>query len=80
MLALCMLVTHAAVRADTLVGEVVAVADGDTLTILDERQAQRIVRLAGIDAPEKGQPYGAAARRQLQQLALKRTARVEFKK
>ncbi len=37
--------------ADTLVGRVVGLADGDTVTVLDAQQAQHKIRLAGIDAP-----------------------------
>lgn len=53
---------HAA--AAGLNGRVVAVHDGDTITVLVERREVR-VRLAGIDAPEQGQPYASAARRAL---------------
>ena len=45
-------------------GRVVVVHDGDTITVL-AGGAERRVRLVGIDAPERGQPYGSAARRQL---------------
>jgi micrococcal nuclease len=38
-----------------LTGKVVKIADGDTLTILDASNTQHKIRLAGIDAPEKGQ-------------------------
>ncbi len=67
--------------ADTyrLSGRVVQVADGDTLTLLADRERQR-VRLASIDAPETGhgrqrpgQPYGQAARRALADLVAGRT-------
>lgn len=50
--------------AATLAGRVVAVHDGDTITVLVERREVR-VRLAGIDAPERGQAHGSAARRAL---------------
>jgi len=40
-----------------LEGTVVKVADGDTITVLDSNKVQRRVRIAGIDAPEKGQPF-----------------------
>jgi micrococcal nuclease len=39
-----------------LVGKVVKVADGDTITILINSTEHRI-RLHGIDCPEKGQPF-----------------------
>lgn len=45
-------------------GRVVSVHDGDTVTVLSGG-VERRVRLVGIDAPERGQPYGSAARRGL---------------
>ena len=41
-------------------GRVAAIVDGDTLH-LAAGTVTRVVRLAGIDAPEKGQPFGNAA-------------------
>lgn len=38
--------------ADTLVGKVVHVADGDTVTVLDVQRQQHRVRVSGIDAPD----------------------------
>lgn len=49
-------------------GRVVAVQDGDTVTILDGARVQHRVRIAGIDAPEKGQPFGEAAKESLARL------------
>jgi len=46
--------------ADTLTGRVVAIADGDTLTLLDVSFQQHKVRLVGIDAPESEQPSALA--------------------
>ena len=40
-----------ATLADTLIGKVVGVADGDTITVLDGQQTQHKVRLMGIDCP-----------------------------
>ena len=46
-------------------GRLGPLADGDTLTVLDESHTQHKIRLAGIDAPEKGQTFGAKARENL---------------
>jgi endonuclease YncB( thermonuclease family) len=56
-------------------GKVVAIADGDTLTLLVDRQQMK-VRLAEIDTPERRQPYGSRAKEGLSQLAFGRRARV----
>lgn len=45
--------------------EVVSVADGDTFTRLDSQNRQIKVRLHGLDAPEKAQPFGNVARKAL---------------
>jgi endonuclease YncB( thermonuclease family) len=58
-------------------GTVVAVADGDTLTVVNKRARRIIIRLAEIDAPEKCQPYGGQARKLLTELALHRAVKVE---
>ena len=49
-------------------GEVVAVLDGDTVDVMHEGRAVR-VRLAGIDCPEKRQPFGKRAKQRASQLA-----------
>lgn len=49
-------------------GKVVRVSDGDTVTILDDGKQQHRVRLTGIDAPERGQPFGTASRDNLASL------------
>lgn len=56
-------------------GRIVAIADGDTLTLLVDRTQVRI-RLAQIDAPESGQPYGRASKKALSALAFGKPARV----
>ena len=50
-----------------MAGQVVKVVDGDTLDVLVENRPQRI-RLDGIDAPERGQPFAKAAGTYLGQL------------
>lgn len=46
---------------------ITSVVDGDTFTVLHGRQQIR-VRLDGIDAPEKSQPFSERSREQLSQL------------
>lgn len=54
--------------AVTFRARVVGVTDGDTLTVLDEGNQQHTIRLAEIDAPERGQPWGARAKQTLSSL------------
>jgi hypothetical protein len=74
---LLLLVGSTGVQAETVIGRVVAVSDGDTLTLQVAGRESVRIRLAGIDAPELDQPYGAQARRALTALARHGTARVE---
>jgi endonuclease YncB( thermonuclease family) len=46
-------------------GKVVAIADGDTITVLDAQRQQHKIRLAGIDAPEKKQAFGQTSKKHL---------------
>jgi len=72
-LALWMTVTSAS--AATLVGRVVKIADGDTLTIVvDDRQEK--IRLSDIDTPERRQPYGTRAKQALADLTFGKTITV----
>lgn len=66
--------------AEVLVGKAVAVADGDTITVLDESKVQHKIRLAGIDAPERKQPFGQRAKEQLSDLVFGKTVQVETEK
>lgn len=51
-------------RLPELVGKVGRVLDGDTFELLVDQQPVRI-RVIGIDAPEKGQPFGKQSRQSL---------------
>lgn len=55
-----------------LAGQIVRVADGDTVTLLDDGRTQHRIRLDSIDAPEAshgarepGQPFAEASRKNL---------------
>ena len=61
-------------------GKVVAVTDGDTIKILDNSRVQHKVRLTGIDAPEKAQPFGNASRKNLASMVAGKDVRVETSK
>ncbi|EHL99403.1 nuclease-like protein [Acetobacteraceae bacterium AT-5844] len=62
--------------AEELRGRVVAIADGDTLTLLTAERRQMRIRLHGIDAPERRQPFGTRAREALSELAFRKEVRV----
>ncbi len=47
---------------------VIGISDGDTITVLDNQKVQHKIRLAGIDAPEKGQDFGNKAKEHLSDL------------
>ena len=57
---------------------VVSVSDGDTLTCLTPNKKQIKVRLAEIDAPEKGQPFGQKAKKALSDKVFKRSVQLEI--
>lgn len=54
-------------------GKVVGVSDGDTITVLDSNRVQHKIRVAGIDAPEKGQDFGGKAKEHLSDLVYGKT-------
>jgi len=64
--------------AAELDGRVVSVADGDTITVLDADRVQHRIRLAGIDAPEKRQPFGQRSKQRLSDVVFGRPVRVEW--
>ena len=67
-------------NAATLEGKVVHVADGDTITVLDASNTQHKIRLQGIDAPEKAQPFGQKSKQSLSQLVYNKQVTVEYQK
>jgi len=67
-------------QAEVLEGRVVAVADGDTLTVLDAAKQQHRIHINGIDAPEKGQAFGERFKQSLSAMACQKDARLECHK
>ena len=62
--------------ADTITGKVIAISDGDTLTVLIDKTPYKI-RLSEIDTPEKRQPYGKKAKQALSDLVFGKTISVK---
>lgn len=62
------LIFNAQACAELLQGRVVGISDGDTVTLLDDSNTQHKIRLSGIDAPEKKQPFGQASKQSLSDL------------
>ena len=63
-----------------LKGRVVVVVDGDTLVVLDSSNTQHKIRLAGIDCPERKQPWGQRARQALSGYVFDRAVAVDWGK
>ena len=63
---------------DVIVGKVVSVADGDTITVL-VNQTQHRIRLYGIDAPERRQDFSNRAKQFASDLVFGKQVRVAKK-
>ena len=74
--AIVLVLLSACAHAETLTGHVIGISDGDTLTVLADRQRIR-VRIDGIDAPEIRQTFGQSARRSLAQMVFQKDVRLE---
>ena len=68
------------VSAADIVGRVVGVSDGDTITVLVDSHDRIKVRLSGIDAPEKSQPFGAASKKSLSDQVFGKVVNIELNK
>jgi endonuclease YncB( thermonuclease family) len=66
--AVLLMTLTAPVWADELRGSVLAVVEGETLLLLAADNSQHRIRLAGIDAPEKDQPFGDRSKQNLAKL------------
>ena len=63
-----------------LIGKVVKVSDGDTVTILTSDKTQHKIRLSDIDAPEKKQAFGNKSKDNLDKYIAGKTVTVEYQK
>ena len=63
-----------------LPGRVVAIADGDTITLLDSANTQHRIRLEGIDAPESHQAFGEQSRLSLSEMIFGKDVSVSYQK
>ncbi len=75
-----LVVVCAPTLADTLTGKVVKITDGDSITVLDNTNIQHRIRLQGIDAPERKQPFGNASRKHLASLVAGKEVIVKWAK
>ena len=80
LLLLGFLLAPAPALSESLHGRVVGVSDGDTITVLDADHQQYKIRLSGIDAPEKAQPFGQRSKENLSHLVFGREVTVEWRK
>ena len=58
------------------VARVVGISDGDSMVVLMEGKIRKRVRLATIDAPERGQAFGTSSRKSLSDLVYNKEVRV----
>ena len=62
-----------------IIGKVIGISDGDTITVLQEDNTALKIRLAGIDCPEKSQAFGNRAKKMLSEKVFGNIVRVEIR-
>jgi endonuclease YncB( thermonuclease family) len=77
---LCLALQAYTLCAAEILGTVVSVSDGDTITVLDSSHTQHKIRLSGIDAPEKRQAFGQRSKQTLSDLVIQQQVTVEWSK
>ena len=65
--------------SEDLIGKVVSVYDGDTITVLSGN-TQHKIRLEGIDTPESKQPFGNKAKQAMSRMVFGKQVKVVWKK
>lgn len=79
-LALIVLLAPLICWGDSFSGRVVAVTDGDTVKVLVNGHDLYKIRLSGIDAPEKKQPFGQKAKTMMSDMVFGKDVVVEWNK
>lgn len=72
------LVASAGARAEMLAGRLLAVLDGDTLTVELPTRGPTQLQLAWVDAPDREQPGGEAARASLEALSFGQAVQIDL--
>ncbi len=73
-ISLILLFVSTSVSAEAITGFVTAITDGDTIKLLDTNQTEHKIRIGGIDAPEKVQPFGSKSQANMAKLAFNKNA------
>jgi endonuclease YncB( thermonuclease family) len=76
LLALLLALPALADEAQEFTGKVAKVSDGDTITVLRDDGEREKIRLAGIDCPEKGQPFGEQAKEFTEEFCLGKEVKI----
>jgi len=63
-----------------IIGKVISVSDGNTITVLNDQNHQHKIHLEGIDAPESNQDFGSRAKQSLSDLVFGKTVTVTSSK
>lgn len=66
--------------AEELLGKVIKISDGDTITVLDNNNQKHKIRLKGIDAPESQQTFGDLSTQSLSELVYDKEVQVSWDK
>lgn len=77
MAALAFVLSAQLAHAESIVGRVVGVHDGDTITLLTPERQQVKIRLAQIDAPESNQDFGQVSKQSLSGMVFGKDVSVE---
>jgi len=77
---LCLLFFTLVSFAEELIGKVIKVSDGDTITVLDSNNQKHKIRLKGIDAPESQQAFGDISTQSLSELVYDKEVLVTWDK